>query len=63
MKARPPGFSYPITLHRSEVIMKNLAPTWTTPCILNVEDLKGIDNPFEIRVYDYDADGAHGNVT
>ena len=41
--------------------MKDLNPTWKTPCIINVDDVHGIDTPFEIRVYDFDHDGDHGN--
>ncbi len=57
--AQPPGFKKPITLHRSEVVMKNLDPVWKRPFVLNVSDVHGLDTEFEVRVYDWDKDGGH----
>jgi Ca2+-dependent lipid-binding protein len=56
--AQPAGFSKPIKLYRSETIYKNLNPKWRE-FVLNSDDLRGLDTPFEIRVYDEDKDGGH----
>ncbi|KAH3756955.1 hypothetical protein Pelo_11264 [Pelomyxa schiedti] len=58
VSAQPPGFHHEITLYRSEVVMKNLNPVWK-PFMLNLSDIGGVDSPFTITVYDWDADGAH----
>lgn len=50
----PPGRK----LYRSEVVMKNLNPTWK-PFDVSVAELGGVDVPFTVKVYDWDEDGSH----
>ena len=58
MTAKPEGFTYPITIYRSEVINKNSDPKWT-PFTLNVADVRGLDTEFEVSVYDFNKDGGY----
>ena len=56
IKAQPSGFAKPITLYRSEVVMKNKNPSWN-PFQINLRDIHGLDTQFTINVWDYDEDG------
>eukprot|EP01125_Pyxidicula_operculata_P016134 TRINITY_DN5524_c0_g1_i1.p1 TRINITY_DN5524_c0_g1~~TRINITY_DN5524_c0_g1_i1.p1 ORF type:complete len:3569 (+),score=897.31 TRINITY_DN5524_c0_g1_i1:81-10787(+) len=58
VKMQPVGFSFPITVYRSEIISKELNPKWK-PFALSVEALGSIDTPFEISVWDHDDDGSN----
>jgi hypothetical protein len=57
LTATLPGTSKPVTLHRSEVIKQVTEATWK-PFILNVADIKGLDNQFTISVFDWNKDGS-----
>jgi Ca2+-dependent lipid-binding protein len=56
IKAQPTGYLRPITLYRSEPVMKNKNPSWN-PFEINLRDVHGLDTQFTINVYDWDQDG------
>ena len=58
MTAQPPGFTYPITIYRSEVIRDKDSLEWK-PFILNISDVRGLDTEFTISVYDWDDNGGN----
>lgn len=55
---KPPGYPFPIKLHRSAVQHKTLNPTWE-PFALGVADVGGWDAELTITCYDWDKDGSH----
>lgn len=55
---KPPGAPRTVVYYRSEWHKANLNPTWAS-FVLNTADVEGFDNAFQIRVLDYDEDGAH----
>jgi C2 domain len=54
----PQGYPAPLKLHRSEVVLKELNPSWI-PFQLSTAAINGIDVPFTITCYDWDKDGSH----
>jgi hypothetical protein len=60
IRACPEGFNREILLFRSEVIRRNLNPTWQ-PIVINSALLGGFDKSFEIVVMDFDDNGGHGS--
>ena len=56
------GYSQePLILYKSEVIKQNLNPEWK-PFELDVTALGGLDSPFTVVVYDWDADAVHEEI-
>ena len=55
---KPKGFSREITLYSSEVIMNKANPDWNS-FVLNTADVKGIDGPIKVLVYDWDKNGSY----
>jgi hypothetical protein len=49
IRHKPPGFTQPITIHRSNVVKNSLSATWE-PFELGVSVIGGLDEPFEITV-------------
>lgn len=54
----PQGFPAPLKLHRSEVIQKELNPSFA-PFQLSTAAINGLDVPFTVTCYDWDKDGGH----
>jgi hypothetical protein len=62
VKGRSVGFDKDVTLHRSEAVKGTLDPEWNS-FSLSVNQVGGLDSPFTVIVYDWDADGGHGIFT
>ena len=48
-------------MFRSEVIKENLNPVWKSFSLI-VDEIGGVDKPFQIICYDWDADGGHDRI-
>lgn len=58
---KPPGYPFPIKLHKSAPQKDTLSPIWE-PFVLCVEDIGGLDAEFSINCYSFDKDGAHNLI-
>jgi Ca2+-dependent lipid-binding protein len=56
MRVWPPNSGNWVTVYRSDVVQKNTSPSWK-PMSISADHVGGVDTPFAIRVYDWNADG------